>query len=746
MIFPIITNTQRPNRLEGKKDEKYHADFARFCIQSAYNPVVQYNIYKFLVNYNFYKDNQWIFNEDLEPFLKDESGDVRNRVRWEYNIIRPIVEHYVGNVVKTDFTVRAYNCSPESIEKKDAEIAQRLTAQQMAANMPLVADNLKQQFRLGDTPEETELMFDEEWVDESEVAVNGLLRHVETINRFDVLKVELMKNKILGGISIAKETFQNGEQCWQNTDIPYFYFDVGARQPDLSDAEHMGDYSMMLPTEIYERWTGLTWDERDAIQRYCNSNSQTVALEDYGRIFGQLSGRVPVFDSYWHDTEQRVYGYVLDDAGRKFFTCLEDRNYKPESPEEIYYTERDAVPYKQLTPREQKKVTKDGTTVRFMDIPHYCTMIPKEILGYETDIVLEYGAVPFSERYSDAPFVSHLPYKVDTYNYRYGEIVSPLDSIIKPQRIINRCLSMAEAMLNNSRGANYFVDKSLVSTMDGGEAGMQRNMNQSKPVLVDGSRYGGNIQNAVIPYDATGIKDASGYISIIQSMREMTQTVTGINDNMTGLANGSKQLVGVQQSNIVHGSLLQEPIYNGISVQFEAIYKCIANKGRQFYCDNERKLTMLLGEKGMREIMMTRDMMTEEFRIELRRVSPDQSNIEAQNTQLITFLQMQLIGEEEFAKLYNRAEADEVAFAIREYSIKKQQMAKAAQEQQDASAQQQQAQNEQMIAGAQQEKAADTQVIQDEKQKDRDAKFRGDQMKEIGKLMQHRMKNNRYPI
>ena len=92
MLHYITSKQSRPERLTENKDEKYHLDFARFIVSHSNNTYHQSRISRIIVNKAFYKGNQWIFKEDLEPFLMDESGDVRNRIKFVQNYIRPKVD------------------------------------------------------------------------------------------------------------------------------------------------------------------------------------------------------------------------------------------------------------------------------------------------------------------------------------------------------------------------------------------------------------------------------------------------------------------------------------------------------------------------------------------------------------------------------------------------------------------------------------------------------------------------------
>ena len=109
--MPLYSTSQviRPNRLEDKKDEKYHSDYAKWCLNVINHPLYRKFIAKTLVNWSFFKgnDGQWIFDEDLESFFLDESGDVRNRIKISKNIILPMVAQYEGNAIRLSISARA---------------------------------------------------------------------------------------------------------------------------------------------------------------------------------------------------------------------------------------------------------------------------------------------------------------------------------------------------------------------------------------------------------------------------------------------------------------------------------------------------------------------------------------------------------------------------------------------------------------------------------------------------------------
>lgn len=664
MIFPVITTAERPDRMvsSSRKDEQYDLDMARWCVKACSNSALLYNIYKYIINWNFYKGNQWIFREDLEQFLMDETGDHRNRIRWAYNLVKPLVNHYVGTAIKTDYTSRAYNNSPLFVERQEMELAKRLKAHDLKGAMPLLGDALTQQFKLGKSVEETEnIFYDEQEMDEMILSVNDLLRDCEDWNRFDTLKKTFIQNLAIGGICIAKNGPYNGRQRWKNIDPAYYIYDTSGQMGDHSDCEFQGDIEMFLPTQLFEEATDLTKAQMRTIEKASRNQMTWFLNASYGSNanYGVLSGRLPRYNMFWHDTELREYGFVRNMLGSKSLMQLGD-DYKRE----------DLVAKEDLTEDELEKVGRSLILKRQKDIIRSCEFIPAEFVGGGEDIVLRRGPVEYPETYSDSPYDSNTPYKVATYDYRYGEVITACDDVISPQRMMNRYLSMMEGVLNGAGGANYFYDKSLIPN-DGGaddaEADFKRSIRKGEPTAVDATRWNGNVQNAVIAYDATNMKNAPVFQAVLQGMKQMVENSTGVNQYMSGTADGTKVLKSFQQNSIGMGQLIQEPFYDSFANFYKSIYKCVANRGRMIYAENNIVLVSTMKDRGARLIRFSKDMSLDEMGIRLRRVPLEQSSIDSNNDYILKLVELGLLGKKQVAELWNRAEMDEVSFAIRQF-------------------------------------------------------------------------------
>jgi len=129
---------------------------------------------------------------------------------------------------------------------------------------------------------------------------------------------------------------------------------------------------------------------------------------------------------------------------------------------------------------------------------------------------------------------------------------------------------------------------------------------------------------------------------------------------------GSDQLVGVTQSLIQRGSLMQEPFYHGISKLFEQCYEMVATVGRNIYIDNEASLHMAVGDDAAQAIKLSKDIKNEDFRIFIERAQDDESQKAMADQMLMLFVEAGFIDQKDFANLYNRSTPDQVTKALRE--------------------------------------------------------------------------------
>jgi hypothetical protein len=715
--MPLFTtsNITRPDRLTSSKGEKYHADMAKWCLNGINDPLYRKFIAKTLINWSFFKgnDGQWIFDEDLESFFLDESGDVRNRLKMTKNMIYPIVSQYVGNAVRLSYSARAQSISDFVINRREEELARLKFFQNVSEGFPSMKDPIKDRFVIGETEAETEEIFENMWTETHEKDINNLLRYIEDQVNIDEIKVQLAFQKAISGLAVYKGKEHNLEYEGEALDSMFFLWDMSSRKPDFSDAEYMGDWYYSDNASLFERYQKLKKHQREALERHVsnnvsNNNSIHRLVNNY---YSPIGSKVPVYEMYWRDIEEQEYGWVEDKWKYPQFVRI--------NSDDNDYTDADLI---EPPERETKSPIKAGEkkTKIFVDVLRYCILTPSEEIEYDgDDIVYEYGIVPYQERYLYSPSNIKFPYKAYALFYDKGEVMSPIDNVISPQRFINRLISVAESHVNNSRGAGTIIDKMAVDPQEG-EDGVVRAMNRSKPVFVDTSRTG-SVQNSVGQYGATIDNATLSMFDIVSNLQEGIQQTTGVNESMQG-TQGDK-LVGVVEAQIQRGSLLQEPFYWGLTAVLEQAYQHMATVGKKIYMDNPRRLAIAVGDLGMQRIIITEDMVLDDFRIKIDRSEDDATLKERGNNLLFTLIQGGLITEDNFKLLYNRATPDDVADALRE-EVKVKRLVEM--EQARIQPQQEAAQAQAMEQMMQREDAKEEQAYQreaSEKEKDRDARL-----------------------
>lgn len=698
MSYMFSTGRIRPNKLTSKKDKHYHREYAKFCLSSMSNYIYRRFINRCLINWSFYKgqDGQWIFDEDIEAFFLDESGDVRNRLKWTKNVIKPMVQQYVGNAIRLSYDAKAKCISDFVINKREEELAKLKALQKVGEAMPFFKDIIKQFAPIEDTELETEELFYNTFVENYETDVNNLIEFISNEINIDELKVQITRNLAICGLGIYKGYEAGDNYVAESVNPLFFGWDMSAKKPDLSDAEFMHDWYYMDSPSIFEKYPKISQEERELIENYSNSNTQNSMHKIVNGIYTIPGGKVPVYEVYWKDVEKREYGWVMDEYGYPYYTMVND----PDSQ----YTDKDLI--EPVTEKHKDEMGDKKKHTIYVDIIRYCIIIPQEEIGHGSgDIILEYGILPYQEKNLYDPANVKFPYKCYTYIYDRGEVLTPLDDVIDPQRFLNRTLSVVESHMANMRGTGTVISKSAVDDRDG-EADITRNINASKPIFVDTDRVG-SVQNAIGTYGTNIGGGTLQLFQVIQSVQQSIQDVTGVNEAMTGTQGGSDVLVGVIEAQIQRGSLVQEPFYWALTSILRQAYEHMATVGKAIYHDNPRKLAIMVGDEGMSRIEITKDHLMQDYRVFIKRSETPEQGVNAANQLLFTLLQAGLIDQITFANLFNRASPDLVADALRKYNRDKlmaQQMAdKAANEgmakgqaqQADMMAQMQQAQEQQ---------------------------------------------------
>lgn len=680
MFFLIPIAETRPSILDKDKGEDYHSKFARYCIGQANNFLHSNWVSKIERNKRFYKGDQWIDTEDVDTFLKDDDNGDRNRLSIVQNIIRPMVEQYRGNAIRMSINFKVKSISAQAINRREVKLGE-LSHLTDIANQPgnPFAQAMKAKLPIGDSQGETSAIFENIYVDHLVQDMNNLAKFVSERNKFENKQVTLAFQMAFSGLAVMHDFEYAGHQQFRVIPSETFFWDRSCREEDLTDASFMGEVQEMFPSEIFEQYPDLSLTDRKAIENYSihfsGLNTQQATGNQYNN--NQIStGRVPIYKVFWRDGQTDEYGYVRDEYGYEYLTKI---NYVYEGEKEPRYTDKDLI---KSTSQKAKKLLGDKLKKKlYYDVLRMALIIPKEIIGScdpnnvsnttYNDILLDWGIAPYQETESLEFNTVKFPYKCATWAYVNGEVLSPMDDGIDPQRMVNRMISIAENQMNNMGGTGTVIDKDMVDD----QSQTARDTNQSKTIFV--SARGKGIQNVVGNYDGSrAMGNTAAMYQIIESIKSSVKETTGVNDAIQGQATGSgnDQLVGVTQLMIQRGSLMQEPFYNGIVMVFEQCFNSICSRGKRIYSDSEREIAIAVGDEGATVVKISKEMNLEDFRCFVKRENSDEMLKEAANQQLLQFKQLQMLDDKRIANLWGRATPDMVASALREYAAEKEEI------------------------------------------------------------------------
>ena len=700
----------RPNRItgiDGKKNEEYDLAWANYIISRVFDWRLDFFRVKTDTNWMFLLANyqmkwQWMLDEDIDTFLNDESGQPNGRIRWQDNIMAPVLRQYVGNAIRTSFEYRAEPLSESVQQKRDQEMTKMMVISQIAQEMGgIFKDMLQDQFPIGEGPEDAERLFDGYYFDSLTRDVNNLIKVVA--DRNDVngkLKKWMTKQLCASGMCVVFNKEHFGHQVFEGLDSRYFFWDISAQRDDLSDSMYMGHKAYLDPTYIYEKYPDLTIEECETIEKIANYQNNGDQF-DNGIWNGDKTGRVTTYYAFWRDIEEHEYGVVADEMGNELFVRINFEGGK--------YTDKDLI---EATDEKYKKILSQGTGKRRgnkkkrkfnADVIRYCVFVYDVSGGPIGDaedmspIVLESGIMPYQETTSLDPSSARFPYAVQTFEYWNGLVVSPLDSMIDPQRMINRYWSAQEHQINRATPPITLIDRGVIDEEEG-EEGLRRNIRNGDPVLVNGKF---SLNNAVANLPGSSLSGFQYLSAAIGQVKTAALAITGVNEQMLGT--GSLELVRNNQAMINRGTLIQEDFYFSLADCIKQIYQSIANRGRKIYADSPHTLINAVGDEGAERVSFTSEDLLADFRISLQRSEPEKELLIQGNALAIQLLQMGMLDENTISKILNLATPAEVYSAARRYLKMKQEIARQQEEamaaqgmQMEAQAQQQQVDNQLM--------------------------------------------------
>jgi hypothetical protein len=654
MINPEI----RPNRITDVKDENYHLRMARWAASSVNSTKHQEWIKNCLINWNFYKGgkSQWILEEDLAQFFLDSTGNARNRIRMSQNMIKPIVLQFEGNSIRLTYNAKATSINDGAATRIDEQLAKAAFYHEVIKIDPSFEKALKSNFPMGETMDETRKMIESNPVDDVEELANMLIEYYERSLNIENIKVRLSRYLALTGLPVFYGYEHNGRYTGDVIPSWQFFWDHSAQKPDFSDSEFMGHWGLKSVINIIEENQHLG---PDIINRLEVTTANTGHNDTDSFINGfYFSGGSKVVEviTYWIDQDIQEYGYVKDEHN---YVSFERLNYKHKNEKEPRYTKKDLVPVSELTEAQKKRLNGKNHGRIYIDELRFCKFIPGSIgfnSGLGEDIVLDYGPVYYEERKTCDPDTVKYPYKVYPWIYENGEVLSPIDDLVDPQRMINRIISVQESHFNNANPAGPVIAREATSSDD---TEVISDIMQGKPIMVNALKFGG-VNNAIGQYASNLGATLGGTDAMLKQMESAIEKMSAVNGAMTGTGGSSEDLVGVIQERINRGMIVQEPFYYALSNVLIQIYDQMVTLGRDVAIENPKRLAVMVGDKMAKLAGNITKLNMEDFRIFIQRSEGEKTLTQQGDEFLWMLLNLQLIDSEMVSSMMGRSTVDQV--------------------------------------------------------------------------------------
>lgn len=649
------------------KDEDYHRRMGRADLGSLNTGMITRMCDKAWRIERAFND-QILTQEDIDTFMLDDSMNTRNRTMFNFNLVRSIIEQYRGTAVQSTFNASVVPVTHHSRTRRQLELGRMMLMHSLAEMSRESAVMIGSKQDLGESMQETQGIFENMWQDRNIAAMNHLLERMAAINDMERFNSDDMLRFVIWGVLpvIARA---DGHFKWQRIHPSEFFFDPTFREPDMSDASFMGVFPQMSMPRIAEMWNvdpDVVKDIESSIRQYGPGR--------YGNF--NLMGRtkVRVTSNYWTDVMYQEFGYMMlndiptlvrvgdrEDGLRDNPISYNDLIDPPgtEADAELFHGNKTRKSFVECT--------------RFVDMLMWEDMAGMNIaedkqkdhaLGRMPDLVLDYGMYPLQEYDPFDPVRARFPIKATTYAVAGGEIISPIQAIMEPNRFINRILSAIESQANMSGGKALGVDMDMVDpALTEEDVALRAKQGRVIPFHANGRGIGNSMQS----HDDSIGSGAYAMLQIVNSVQDLIRTVSGVNASFAGEAQ-KNQLVGVTDVLIQRGALMMEPVHDAFADLKLQKYRCMATAGKEFYLQRPSMLMDMVTEADMIPLVQSRWFAMERFNATVLRDNPDQSKRKSANAWLDILIQQGLIDKVRYADLYNRSYVDEVAAGVRQYA------------------------------------------------------------------------------
>lgn len=647
-----IAPTSRPSSFVPQdikdKDDAYDTQRARWCISSVDGSTLNSYRREYIANAAMVQNNagasSWGATDMIREFLGDTNSPT-GRLAFKYPIMQPTHTRMVASIASIAVTPKAVAWTSNVASRRDAALSERLLYAQAASMGGPLGDAMINNTGVSPNPEEEERRFSATWNDPYERALTNLLLASHKHQHLDYAKWQLASNIALSGLG-AVGMFPASNRIEAVVCDPLeVIWDPASVKGDFSDGAFVGWCPLMDVEAIAE----IYQPKADVIKGLDNWARQSPANTTM-TAGGWPTRRPRVFHIYFKDILTVDRGFVMEDGMPSFVTV--NRKIGDAPPK---WTDADLIepPMNEFvatwTPQERRA----RKVRRMVQVLRYCDFIPWEYLpgavtqglpansrrakdlreslcakglyfsGSCGDVTLAHGEYELQEVDPDNVFGVEFPLKMSTWMYIGGRVVAPMSCVRDVASVMNAVMSDIMHRMARADMPTTIFDTGALAGANITEEEAARNLKTGTPFSVKSQLVGGIPQSITTVGKGLGAEFYNQF-NIIDQLYTYAQNLTGLYDQNFG-APGQDQLVRVKELQNRQSGLMLSPLLYSAEHLFLQIHRFNGSAGKLFFAQRPWLLDAMVGEEGEAAIISSKDMMNEQFRVEVvLSMSPEQ--------------------------------------------------------------------------------------------------------------------------
>ena len=681
-----IAPTTRPSsftpQADKDNDDAYDVQRARWCIASIDQEAINSYMREYAANAAMVQNNagaaSWGSTDIIREFLGDETNPT-GRLAFKFPMMQPVHTRMVASIATVGITPKATAWTSNVIARKDAALSERLMYAQAAAMGGPLGDAVMNNTGASPDPEQEERFFDATWTDPYERAMTNLLLAAHKHQGLDYLKWKIASNIALSGVGAVAMFPQSNRIEAMVCEPQDVLWDPAATKADYTDGAFVGWRPLMDVEAIAEEYQ----PKANVIKGLDNWARQSPA--GYNTQSGWPTRRPRVFKIYFRDIRTVERGFVMEDGEITFATINRPDPSLPNMAPK--WTDKDLVipPVNDFTNTWTAAEKAARKIRRMVQVLRYCDFIPWEYLpgavtqnmkadskeaqmrreelaktgisftGSCGDVVLAHGEYDYQEKDPDDVFGVEFPIKFSTWMYIAGRPIAPLSCVRDIGSVMNAVMSDIMRRMSRADMPTTVFDEAAL-------AGANITQNEAAKNLKNGKAFGikaqlaGGVPQSVMQ-TATGLgAEFYNHFRIVDTLYVYTQNLTGVYDQNFG-APGQDQLVRVKELQNRQSGLMLSPLLFAAEHLFLQIHRFNGGPGKLFYGGRPWLLNAMVGDEGDMVILSSKDLMNEQFRVEVvLSQSPQQEREDARQMILAQggYLDRQMLDTQEATALLAR--------------------------------------------------------------------------------------------